>query len=70
MAAGNVREVYIDKLGTGEKYMVWGADLNKDPLTEEIEMGRVEETGYRPLGKDRTVLDRNGFSGTSYRVAV
>lgn len=70
MAARNAKEVYIDKLRMGEKYLVWGADLNKDPLTEEIEMGRVEETGYRPLGKDKTVLNRNGFSGTSYHLSA
>lgn len=70
MAAGNARGVYIDELRTGEKYLVWGADLNKDPLVEEIEMGKVEKTGYNPLGKDKTVLDRNGFSGTSYHLSV
>jgi len=64
------REVYVDDLRTGDKYLVEGTDLNRDPLIEKIEMGKVEKTGYNPFGKKRTILGIDGFSGTAYHMVA
>jgi hypothetical protein len=61
-------EVFIDELKVGDKYSVRGVNLDGVGMIELSEDGVVSGNGYRPVGGGGSHLNRNGYSGTVYKV--